>query len=162
WHSSSDSSGSTKLRVALPAAAVARKDVSLVVSAVATGPGTRGPLELPRVRPIGSRIIDEAWLARVDQSTMVRPVVATGLVWIDPGQVPGLLPVRDSKSNLREALAWRWSAENARAQIDRESIEQEPAASVRIEATLDPAKGNLTLDGTLTIVAGANAVPEVP
>jgi hypothetical protein len=93
---------------------------------------------------------------------MVRPVQARGLAWIDPRQVPGLLAPREQRSNLRESLAWRWAAENAAAQIDREPIEQGPGVSVRIEATLDPAREHLTLDGTLTIVAGTNALPTIP
>ena len=162
WHPSPASSGSTKLRVAIPAAALPRKQISLVVSAISTSAGARGPLELPRIRPLEARIVDEAWVAWADQSTIVRPVQARGLAWIDPGQVPGLLNPREAKSNLRESLAWRWTAEMAAARVDREPIEQVPGASVRVEATLDPAKGNLTLDGNLTIVAGTNALPAIP
>jgi hypothetical protein len=162
WHARAGPSGNTNLRVAIPAAALARKELSLVVNASSASPVARGPLELPRARPLGARIVDEAWLAWSDQSTMVRPVEAQGLSWIDPGQVPGLLPARERTSNLRESLAWRWTAETAAAKIDREPIEQGPGVSVRIEATLDAARAHVTLDGTLRIVAGTTALLMIP
>jgi hypothetical protein len=164
WHPSPLPTGSTSLRVAIPGSALPRKEISLVVSATSTSSGARGSLELPRARPIGARIVDEAWLAWSDERTMVRPVQARGLVWIDPGQVPGLLVARGATSSLRESLAWRWTAETAAAaaRVDREPIEQDPSASIRTLATLDPAKQRLTLDGTLTIVAGTNALAAIP
>jgi hypothetical protein len=162
WHSSLLPTGSTRLRVAIPAPAVLRKEIALVVSATRASSGARGPLELPRVRPMGARILDEAWLAWADQTAMVRPVQAQGLVWIDPAQVPGLLVARGAASSLRESLAWRYTAESAAARVDRQPIEQEPAASIRTLATLDPAKQRLTLDGTLTIVAGTRALEAIP
>ena len=84
-----------------------------MVNATSTSSGARGPLELPRARPLGARIVDEAWLAWSDQATMVRPVAARGLAWIDPRQVPGLLAAGERSSSLRESLAWRWTAETA-------------------------------------------------
>jgi hypothetical protein len=162
WHPSAGPSGSTKLRVTIPPAALVRKEVSLVVNATSSRSGARGPFELPRARPLGARIVDEVWLAWSDQSTMVRPLQARGLAWIDPHQVPGLLAARERSSNLRESLAWRWTTEAAAAQIDRELIEQGPGVSVRIETTLDPAHEHITLDGTLTIVTGMGPLLTIP
>ncbi len=162
WHPSLLPSGSTILHVAVPATALSQKEISLIVSAASTSAGARGPLELPRVRPRTARLVDEAWLAWADQATMVQPVQAHGLVWIDPGQVSGLLPARGTGSNLREALAWRWIADSASARVDREPIEQEPRASIHIDATVDPTQERVTLDGHLSITAGATALETVP
>ena len=75
----------------------------------------RGPLQLPRVRPVRTPILDEAWVAWVDPGTMIQPTLARGLAWIDPNEVPGLVAPRGAGAELREALAWRWIAENADA-----------------------------------------------
>ena len=91
WHPSVLPSGGTRLHVALPAASLSQKELALVIGANSTIPGGRGPFELPRVRPVGSRIVDEAWVAWVDPGTMIQPTSAHGLAWIDPVEVPGLL-----------------------------------------------------------------------
>jgi hypothetical protein len=107
-------------------------------------------------------ILDEAWVAWVDQATMIQPTVARGLAWIDPKLVPGLAATRSPGPDLREALAWRWIAEDALARVDREPVEQEPAASVRIHARIDSARQRLLIDGRLMVYAGAGALDSVP
>ena len=56
---------------------------------------------------------------------MIQPTLARGLAWIDPREVPGLVAPHTVGSDLREALAWRWVAEQAEARVERERIEQE-------------------------------------
>ena len=162
WHSSVLPSGSTRLSVALPATAAVVKDLVLLVGASSAVLGGRGPLDLPRVVPVGTRVVDETWLAWVDQGTMIHPTLARGLVWIDPGLVPGLLTVRGALEDLREALAWRWIAERGLGRIDRERIEQEPSASVRVRAAVDSTATHLVLDGRLVVKAGAASLGSVP
>jgi len=162
WHPSVLPSGITRLHVTLPATTLARSELVLVIGANSTVPGSRGPLELPRVRPTGTRLVDEAWLAWVDESTMIQPTAARGLAWIDPGEVPGLRTSRGTGSDLREALAWRWIADSALARVDRERIEQEPSASVRVRAQVDPTGRFLTLDGRLVVSAGALSLDSIP
>ena len=162
WHARRQPGGSTRLQVAMPASALLRKEISLVVSASSSFSGARGPLELPRVHPAGSRIVDDAWLAWADRATMVRPTEAAGLAWIDPGQVSGLSPAHETSGGLREALAWRWIDQTGRASVDRAPIEKEPGASIVMTATVDPAKQRVVLDGRLSIVAGAEALTSVP
>ena len=162
WHAGTLASGTTLVQVAVPPGAQLRKELTLILHANAARPGARGSLDLPRVRARGSRIVDEAWLAWADSRTMVRPTQARGLAWIDPGQIPGLLSSREPNSNLRESLAWRWTALDAVARVDREPIEQELGASIRINAIVDSVNSRLTLDGTMTIVAGAEALDSIP
>ena len=92
WHASRLESGSTKLQVAIPSSSLMRKEISLVLSASSQAAGARGVLDLPRVHPGATRIVDDAWVLWADQATMVRPTEAGGLAWIDPGQVQGLSP----------------------------------------------------------------------
>ena len=155
WHPSVLPSGSTRLHVALPVTTITPKELVVIVGASSTASGGRGPLQLPRVRPVGARMIDEAWVAWVDQGTMIQPTLARGLAWIDPGEVPGLLAPRPGGSDLREALAWRWIADEADARVDRERIEQEPGASIRLHARIDPTGRRLVLDGRILVYAGA-------
>ena len=110
----------------------------------------------------GTRIVDDAWVAWADQATMIRPTEASGLAWIDPGQVPGLLP-RASRSRI---CARRWdgggSSPTGRARLDREPIEQEPGASIVMSATVDPLEGHVRLDGRLSVFAGAEPIEAIP
>jgi len=162
WHPSVLPSGITRLHVALPATTLTQNELVVEVGAVSTVAGNRGPLELPRVRPAGARLVDEAWLAWVDKNTMIQPTVARGLAWIDPVEVPGLLTPRAAGSDLREALAWRWTADRALARVDRQRIEQESSAAVRVHAQVDLTARLLTLDGSLVVSAGALPLDSIP
>ena len=162
WHPSVLPSGITRLHLSLPEAIHTQKQVVIKVGANSSASSDRGPLQLPRVRPVASRIVDEAWVARVDPGTMIQPTKARGLAWIDPAQVPGLLAASATASDLREALAWRWIASAAEARVDRERIELEPGATVRIHARIDPTLGRLILDGQLLLYAGAGPIDSVP
>ncbi len=162
WHPSVLPSGGTRLHVALPSASLSQKELVLLIGANSTILGSRGPFELPRVRPVGSRIVDEAWVAWVDPGTMIQPTSARGLAWIDPLEVPGLLVPRSTGSELREALAWRWIADSAQAWVERERIEQEPRASIRVTARVDPTGHRLALDGRLVVSSGAEPLDSIP
>jgi hypothetical protein len=162
WHPSLLPSGHTRVHVALPAGTNATGKLVVAVRASSTVSGGRGPLELPRVRPIQSPILDEAWAAWVDQGTIIQPTMARGLAWIDPDQVPGLLAPGGGRPELREALAWRWIAEAGSARVDREPIEQDTGASVRMRARIDSAGERLIIDGRLIVYAGAGSIDSVP
>jgi hypothetical protein len=162
WHSSVLPSGITRLHLSLPEAIHTQKELVVIVGANSTASSDRGPLQLPRVRPVATRIVDEAWVAWVDPGTMIQPTMARGLAWIDPAEVPGLLAMRATAPDLREALAWRWIALSAEARVDRERIELEPGARVRMHARVDPALGRLVLDGRLLLYAGAEPIDSIP
>ena len=162
WHPSALPSGITRLHLSLPEAIHTQKELVILVGANSTASSGRGPLQLPRVRPVNTRIVDEAWVAWVDAGTMIQPTMARGLAWIDPAQVPGLLATHAIAPDLREALAWRWIASSAEARVDRAPIELEPGARIRTHARVDPALGLLILDGRLLLYAGAGPIDSVP
>ncbi len=161
WHSSALPSGATRLRVMLPASVLARGHWTLTIGATSAAQSGRGPLELPRVHPLRAAIVDEAWLAWVEDGTMIRPARARGLAWIDPHEVPGLVTSPPAAGH-REALAWRWTADAAEARVDRERIDQDPRASIRARARLATDGGGLTIEGTLLVGSGAAALETLP
>ncbi len=158
WHASALASGTTRLRVMLPAAVLARKKWSMTIRTSSTIAGGRGPLELPRVRAVGAAMTDEAWMAWVDDTTMIRPTRARGLSWIEPAEVPGLRPQADASTGLREALAWRWTAEQAEARVERERTGQGPSTAIRARARIDADGRSLSIEGTLVVSSGAEPV----
>ncbi len=145
----------------VPATVLAKKQWTLFVRANSTVAGGRGPLELPRVRAVGAAIVDEAWLAWVDDDTMIRPTRARGLAWIDPVEVTGL-SARAGGAGLREALAWRWTSPAAEGRIDRKRIDQDPMASIRSRARISPDLRDLIIDGTLRLRSGAAPLESIP
>ncbi len=84
WHPEVLAGGGVRVHVVPPAGAPDRGLPILTVEAPATVAGGRGPLALPRVRPVGVRIADELWVALTDPSLSLRPTAAKGLAWIDP------------------------------------------------------------------------------
>ncbi|MGO9917505.1 MAG: hypothetical protein ACLQIB_22735 [Isosphaeraceae bacterium] len=162
WHSLVLPSGVTRIRVAMPSAAIARQELTLELGANSTIPGGRGPLELPRARPVETRIADDVWLAWVDSDTIIRPSRARGLAWIDPKEAVGPTILPASTGELREALAWRWISDQGSAQIARERIDQEPRASITTTARIDPSQRVLLVDGRIVVNAGADALDAVP
>ena len=145
----------------LPASVLAARQWTLSIGATSTAPGARGPLELPRVHPVGAAIGDEAWLAWGDDGTTVQPTRARGLAWIDPADVPGLLVASPSPDS-RQALAWRWTTDDAGARVERERIAQGPRASIRARARLASDGRGLSIDGTLLVRSGAAELDSLP
>ncbi len=162
WHPRALSSGATGISVALPASVFAQKDLALELGASSTAHRGIGPLDLPSVRPVDARIVDDAWVAWVDDRTMVRPIAAQGLAWIDPVEVPGLASSQGARDDLREGLAWRWNTDHASARIDRQRIEQEPSALIRAVARVDATGRRITVVGRLTVKAGGENLESVP
>jgi hypothetical protein len=162
WRYSVQESGATRIQVAVPPAAIARKELTLEMEANSTMGTGRGPLELPRVRPAGTRIADEVWLAWVDNDTLIRPSRARGLAWIDPKGVLGGANSSASATELREALAWRWISDPGSATIDRQRVDEEPQASITTSARLDPSGLRLAVLGRIVIDAGGEGLGAIP
>jgi hypothetical protein len=161
WHPSMLSSGATRLHVMIPATVLAKKKWTLLIGATSTVPGSRGPLELPRVRAVEAAVVDEAWLAWADDDTMIRPTRARGLAWIDPAEVTGL-SARNGGADLREALAWRWTSPAAEGRVERKRIDQDPMASIHSRTRIRPDRRELSVDGTLLLSSGAASLESIP
>jgi hypothetical protein len=162
WRARALSGGGTRVLIEVPSTALAQKSLTLSLGARSTVPGAHGPLELPRVRPLTAMISDDAWLAWVDRSLLIRPISARGLAWIDPGEVPGFAAVHSPASSLHEALAWRWVADRGGGRIDREPADRQPDASIRARARLDALGRELAVDGRLVARAGEVSLETVP
>jgi hypothetical protein len=158
WHPETRPDGGARVRVSPPTGDLARRPLVLNIAATATIAGGRGPIALPRVRPVGVRLADELWLARIEPSLALHPTVARGLAWIEPRLAAGSMP-RPSTGE-RDALAWRWIAERAEGRVDRERIEAEPSGAIDLRAVLN--LGRLRIDGRITIQAGSESIATIP
>ncbi len=164
WHSSPSPSGGIRLRATLPASVLAQGKWTLTIGATAAGSSPRGPLELPRVHPVGTAVVDEAWIAWTDDASTIRPVRARGLAWIEPDDVPGLATPAPAPG-LRPALGWRWTAAaegEPEARVDRERVDRAPRASIRARARLAPDGRGLSIDGTMIVEAGGAPLDAIP
>ncbi len=161
WHSSTSTAGATRLRVMLPASVLALGKWTLIVGATASATAARGPLELPRVRPVGAAVVDEAWLAWGGDGATIRPVLASGLAWIEPAEVPGLATLPPSPG-LRQVLAWRWTTDSGEARVGRERMDREPRASIRARARLGADGREIAIEGTLRVGSGATGLDSLP
>ena len=161
WHVSALPSGSTTVQVAIPASARSRGEFSLVVSASHQRGGSgvrfhcRGFARSHASRRrglVGRGPIPGRWFAPQKRAA-----------W--PGSIRikfrACRPRVNRVSNLRESLAWRWTSLRPRVGSIA-SHRTRAGASVRIDATVDPANGRLTLEGTLSIVAGEDALEAIP
>jgi len=148
WHSEDDADGGSRVRVVTPPGDWAGRSLVLNVTATSSAAGGRGPLALPRVRPVGARVVDEVWSARVDPGFGLRPTRARGLAWLDPAAhaVPG--PAADET---RPAIAWRWTADDAEGRVDRERSDADRRGSVGLTATVAPDR--LVIDARVVVVS---------
>jgi hypothetical protein len=161
WHSTNLPSGVTRIRVMLPASVLGSGGWALTIGATAQAPTERGPLELPRVHPVDVAVVDEGWLAWSDDRTTIQPVRARGLAWIDPEEVPGLATAPPGPG-LRQALAWRWTGDDAEARVERDRIDRDPRVSIRTRARLSPDGRELAIDGTMAVGSGASTLDSLP
>ena len=155
WYQSVRADGRTLLRVLAPPADASAEGRTLSLSAGTSVTPGRGPLALPRVRLTNGTIADEAWAALVDDATRLTPISTSGLAWIDPAQVKGLLPPTSPPSDLRPALAWRWTADPAEAMVERQRAAEERQAWIYMKARIEDQGRRLDLSGRITVTGGA-------
>lgn len=148
WHPEEMPGGGVRVHVTSPAGDWTARPLVLNLWATSSVAGGRGPLTLPRVRPVGARTADEVWVARVEAGVTLRPTRAKGLAWIDPAVAANADP---QVNGARPALAWRWTSEDGAAQVERERSEAVPRGSVTTVATLT--RGHIDLDALVTILA---------
>ena len=153
WHSEVQPGGGTRVHVVPPPGDWAEEPLVMNLTATAAIAGGRGPLTLPRVRPVGAQVSDELWVARTDSSLTLKPTHARGLAWIDPALAlanPEEPPPKPDAT--REALAWRWIAEDAEARVDRDRLAADPIGTIQLTATVS--SDQLLLDWSVSIQAG--------
>ncbi len=156
WHFESRPGGEVRVHVLPPSGDLSRSDLVLIVAATATFPGGRGPMSLPRVRPVGARITDERWVAKTEAGLTLQPTAARGLAWIDPRSVIGGSESEKAFSTFHEALAWRWISERGEARVERERVESESTGSVRLIANLD--RDRLSLEWKIRVQKPQNSL----
>ena len=163
WQVTVQPDGGTRLRVLIPSndgEPVARQ---LLIEARSSVAGGRGPILLPRIRPLGMPVSDETWVALVGDAVALNPTSARGLVWIEPSQVLGLLSDWTARaSDLRPALAWRWNEEKAEAQVDREQVQRQPRGQIECRVQIDPDGRHLALEGHVLVLPGSQPQTTVP
>jgi len=158
WHAEPLPNGSTRVHMSPTAEGAAGRPLSLLLRASGPRAGIAGPLDLPRVRPStpSVRVADEIWVATIDPTLAVRPILGRGLAWIEP---PATSPPWGDR-DLRGSLAWRWLADDAEARVDRSSASPAPSADVALVATI--ARGRLLLEWALKIEAAGEDARSIP
>ena len=149
WHAETRPDGGARVHVIPPSVDFSRRSAVLSIAATATVAGGRGPIALPRVRPVGARLSDELWVASTEPSLSLQPTLGRGLAWIDPRLVVGPAFAVKTPAGLREALAWRWTADEAEGRVDRDRIEAPPSGAINLTATVDRAR--LRIEGTVEV-----------
>ena len=161
WQSETLPGGDVRVHVVAPSGDLGRDGFVLRLSASAKITGGRGPLSLPRVRPVGARIADERWVAWTEPGMTLQPTAARGVAWIDPALVIGRPSDRvDAPPGMHEALAWRWIAERAEARVDRDRAKTEVSASAVLTATVEPER--LRLDWRIAADGADQPLSTIP
>ena len=162
WHSRPGPLGSTLVRVLAPPGLLARKEFSLVLQARSTEARRLGALDLPRARPLGSRIVDESWSAWTAPDVVIEPIRARGVAWLDSEKTQtrpeGALPARAP----RESLAWRYTAGEGSVRVERRRVERAPWATIMTFARIDPGARRMVLEGRIRVVAGSAMIRQIP
>ena len=160
WNQSAPADGPSVLRLTVPPSDAAPAGRTARIGATATGsPRFPRTTSLPRVRPLGRRIADEAWLALASARVEAAPAETRGLAWIDPAHVPGLPPT-SPPGDLRTLLAWRWTAAEASAPVEVRLAEPTPTGRLHLRARVDESGRRLEIAGRAE-VSGPSAGPAV-
>ncbi len=157
WHSEELPGRGVRIHATLPSGDWADRSLVVNLSATSSIAGGRGALELPRVRPAAARVSDEVWVARVESGFTLRPTRARGIAWLDPSVALGSSAA--TSDGARPALAWRWTAEDADARVDRERWESASQGAVELIATIAPER--LALDARVLIHSRDEAVRSI-
>ena len=120
WHTEARTGGGMRLVARPPLAVDPKVPIILDVSAVASSGERFGPIELPRIVPVGVRIADEVWIARGEPGLNVAPSRARGLAWLDPASIKEeVTPGPPQSIPVHPLLAWRWTSADGRATLTR-------------------------------------------
>ncbi len=159
WHLGPGTGGRTVFTAEIPATALAKSRLGLLIKARSVERSGGGPIEMPRVRALGVRPADESWAAWVDPETIVEPTLARGVAWLDPGSNS---VGEAALSHARPALEWRYLTPDAMLRVERGRIDRAPWVQIHSTARMDPAARRLVLEGKVRVVAGSSSVVELP
>ncbi len=138
WHCEKRPGSGDRLVVRPPLLADSQTPLTLTLSAVAVGGGLIGPLDLPRVSPSGAHVTEEIWVIRGDPALLLTPTRARGLTWLDPQKVPPLSPEKETKpASSTPVIAYRWTATDGRAVIDRSLVPPDLAPEMWVLAEVN-------------------------
>ena len=126
WHAGPRPGGGTRVVVTLPTSVDDPSAPRVVVGARHDGVG---PIDLPRLRPVGARVAEELWTARPEAGLNLRPIAAEGLAWVDTEPVGG--------------LAWRWTSADGSARVERRLLAPPAAARGLSLAAVGPSAARL-------------------
>ena len=155
WHPEVLPDGSVRLHVAPPSGELPGGTIALRVEASAAVAGGRGPLALPRVRPVDGGSSTSGWVARVEPGLTLQPIRARGLAWIDPAAVPvrGASPseladgLQARRSPPRGTDRRRWRGPGGRGRTASE-------ARGRVETVVSVGPGRIAVRARVSIFAG--------
>lgn len=156
WHQENLPGGRARVIAPFPSQVMADTPIVMALSASSAIAGGRGPMALPRVRPIGARMVDEVWTSRVEPGLTLRPTTARGLAWIAPDRAD--VDVGESAApgeESRPTLAWRWTGEDAEARVERERAEVSGQGLVSTVASLTA--DHFHLDSRISLTAREEA-----
>jgi hypothetical protein len=109
WTSESHTGGGTDVHLPTPSSLESGSTQSALVFAVAANADHSERVRMPRVRPIGSRVVDELWCVKSSPNYEVAPSAERGLAWTDPSALRADTVRQFAEGEgLRDAIAWRW------------------------------------------------------
>ncbi len=130
-------------------------------------------IQLPQIRPLNTRIVDEEWSARSLGNVTLEPVEASGLAWLDPKNASAFdlssfpetnrgLTTSQVLSGAEKAplLSWRWTRADATASVVRLREQQVPRITIQKKVVLAP--GKTRVDWTLTVDPSGNTLRRLP
>ena len=128
WQTEPRVGGGVRVVIPVPPTLDVTQPLIVSLSAVLGEPSSSAdlePLELPRILPAGTRLLDERWVAWTEPGYSLRPLDLKGLAWIEPASV-GLEPPATAEAG----LAWRWNAAEATGSILVEPRDIPPRAQI--------------------------------
>ena len=156
WHAEAKAEGGSRITIRSPLAPDSRASPIVDLVAVATSGERFGPIDLPKVVPVATRITDELWGVQAEPGIAVAPTRARGLSWLDPAALEPASETPPRSEESRPVLAWRWIAADGRGTLRRSRAAASEAARPWVLAEI--ADGRLRLDYYL--VAPNSAVRE--
>ncbi len=118
WHLESRPGGGTRVVVRPASSNIGRGPIVLDLTSTSRVPAEPQTLELPRVTPVGVRVIEEVWSLRSEPGVSISPNRARGLAWLDPTTLDRVGLTASPAASPPTIMAWRWTAADGQASLD--------------------------------------------